>query len=154
MVREVEALFATEVETDDEGAEDPRKARTAFMARWAETLGMAQDTYSRVGSTNTRAISEYKAVASLERCTTDNRGHFKNWLLKLKNTLDQARGTEWRRALEAIELKKFTDDFEEPTDLDEKWDDWFQEKFGANRTDGGQVIDPLTNEITLILQTQ
>ena len=88
-----------------------------------------------------RAISEYKAVASLERCTTDNRGSFKNWIIKLKNTLDQARGTHWRKALEAIELQKFTDDFEELTDLDEKWDDWFQDKFGANRMDGGLIID-------------
>ncbi len=66
---------------------------------------------------------------------------YKAWTYKLKNCLDQVRGKEWRRALDVIETHRMSDDFEELTSLDDKWDDWFESKFGKGRTDGKEGIN-------------
>ena len=62
---------------------------------------------------------------------------YKAWTRKLKNASFQARGKEWRVALDEIELHRVADDFEELTTADDKWDEWFEGRFGVNRMDRG-----------------
>jgi hypothetical protein len=90
-----------------------------------------------------KEISEYKAITALERFSGDDRVGYKSWLSKLKNSLDQARGKEWRIILNKLENCSLSDDFEELTSLDEKWDDWFETEFGQRRLDGSTPIDLL-----------
>jgi len=73
-------------------------------------------------STNTRGsdgrthyfkdISEFKAVQFLEKYSGDTRSGYKNWIRKLKNALDAARGPNYRLALDGIEKHRISADFE------------------------------------------
>ena len=94
----------------------------------------------RGGRDSTRSISEYRAISALEHYTGEGRLGYKAWTRKLKNAIYQARGEDWRTALDEIELHKVTDDFEELTSVDEKWDEWFEGRFGVMRTDGKPPI--------------
>ncbi len=51
----------------------------------------------------------------------------------------RTRGEEWRVALDEIELRRVTDGFEELTTADDKWDEWFEGRFGKKRMDGKPV---------------
>jgi len=93
------------------------------------------------GNRGPREISEYKAISSLARLTGDTRVGYKVWTRKLKNALDQVRGREWREALTAMETHRVSEDFEELSSHDDKWDDWFRDNHGDRRTDGGTIID-------------
>ena len=88
-----------------------------------------------------KSISEFKAIQFLEKYDGKTRSGFKSWTRKLKNALDAARGTGWREALNAIESHRISTDFEELTSADDQWDDWFQNKFGLNRSDGKASLD-------------
>ena len=88
----------------------------------------------------TKCISEYKAVSNLEHYDGEERIAYKSWTRKLKNAVFQARGPEWRAILDALELHRVSDDFEELTSLDDKWDEWFESKFGVNRVDGKDPV--------------
>jgi len=109
---------------------------TAVRATLAEKLGGYGGRDRR-----TREISEYKAIAQLERFAGSERTGYKCWLGKFKNALDQARGREWRVALSGLELHRICEDFEELTSLDDQWDEWFQENYGNKRSDGKPAID-------------
>jgi len=100
-----------------------------------------------------KSISEFKSIQFLESYAGVTRAGFKAWTRKLKNGLDQARGPGWRQALTAIENHRISSDFEELTSADEQWDDWFKEKFGIGRNDGGTPInlDEFKRDIAWIL---
>ena len=83
-----------------------------------------------------REMSEYKAIGNLEKCVGDNKTQYKAWTRKFRNAIEQARGVEWSKALEKIQTHNVTDDFEELTSVDDRWDDWFEGQFGINRVDG------------------
>ena len=87
-----------------------------------------------------REISEYKAIGNLEKCVGDNKTQYKVWTRKFRNAIEQARGIEWSKALEKIQTHHVTDDFEELTSVDDRWDDWFEGQFGVNRVDGKTVV--------------
>ena len=63
------------------------------------------------------------------------------WTKKLKNTIAEARGSDWREALNALEQHTMSDDAEELLELNDKWDEWFENNFGRFRTDGRPPID-------------
>ena len=88
-----------------------------------------------------KGISEYKCIGNLERYQGDDKTSYKNWTHKLKNALNQARGHTWTTVLNAIETHRVSADFEELTSLDDKWDDWFESKFGTQRLDGLAPMD-------------
>ena len=52
-------------------------------------------------------------------------------------TLVQCRVLSGNACLMLWMVHQVTEDFEELTSLDEKWDEWFQSTFGAGRVDGG-----------------
>ena len=105
------------------------------------------------GGRKTREISEYKAVGYLEKCAGDNKALYKAWTRKFRNAVEQARGLEWSEALKKIETHHVTDDFEELTTVDEKWDDWFKLNFGSGRTDGKAAIpiDEFKSDVNWVL---
>jgi hypothetical protein len=115
---------------------DVREVRATL----AERLGQNSNGF---GGNNNRVkeISEYKAVSALVRFSGDSRSGYKAWTIKLKNALDQVRGKEWRHALDAMERHRVSEDFEELASHDDQWNDWFENKFGVNRSDGGNVVD-------------
>jgi len=119
------------------GQQDVNAARVII----AEKLGTTMSDGGGYKKPFRKEISEYKAVTALMSYSGDSRVGYKAWTDKLKNTLDQTRGTEWRRILNAVELHRITDDFEELTSADDKWDDWFEGRFGKNRTDGTEPVN-------------
>jgi len=123
-------------ELDQKMAEMNRVCNQAAMSAAGGT-GRGSD-----GRTNYyRDISEFKAVQFLEKYDGTTRSGYKSWIRKLKNTLDAARGTGYREALEGIENHRITTDFEELTTVDDQWDDWFQANYGISRTDGKTPVD-------------
>ena len=46
-----------------------------------------------------------------------------------------ATGLDW------LGTHRICEDFEELTSLDDQWDEWFQDNYGINRTDGKTAID-------------
>ena len=112
----------------------------AARAKLSEALG-PQGTFGNSALRKTKEISEYKAVQTLATFNGDNRIGYKQWLYKLKNCLDQVRGKEWRKILDALENHRVATDFEELVTQDDKWDEWFENQFGSNRTDGGEPVD-------------
>ena len=63
------------------------------------------------------------------------------WTKKLKNTITEARGSDWREALNALAQHTMSNDAEELLELNDKWDEWFENNFGRFRTDGRPPID-------------
>ena len=113
----------------------------AIRSKLAEANLQTGSTTSHHGFGNVRPIFVYKVVAALEHYNGENRTEYKAWIKKLKNVLFQARGEEWRKALDALERHRVSTDFEELVSLDDKWDDWFEENFGLKRVDGKNPID-------------
>jgi hypothetical protein len=88
-----------------------------------------------------KEISEYKAIGNLEKHNTDTRTGTKVWLRRFKNAMAQSRGNEWERVLDRLEKHRVSEDFEELTTLDDKWEEWFEINFGNNRMDGKDPIN-------------
>ena len=93
-----------------------------------------------------RGISEFKAIQFLEKYSGETRVGYKTWTRKLKNALDEARGCEWRAALEGIENYRVSTDFEELTSTDDQWDEYFETHFGYRRRDSRPLLTLISSK--------